>query len=103
MQDYRELISEILVPEETLQDRIAELGQEISQDYDSDKNYWVALYNPSETETAYVTVEWEFFEDIAVEIVEDAVSDACCGLTMGVGVIASIGVLSAIVIVKRRK
>jgi hypoxanthine phosphoribosyltransferase len=33
MQDYRELIDEILVSEETLQERIAQLGQEISRDY----------------------------------------------------------------------
>ena len=33
MDDYRELISEILVTEEALQERIAELGGEINNDY----------------------------------------------------------------------
>ena len=33
MQDYHEFIDEILVEEETLQKRIAELGKQISQDY----------------------------------------------------------------------
>jgi hypoxanthine phosphoribosyltransferase len=33
MQDYREFLSEILIPEEALQRRIAELGAEISRDY----------------------------------------------------------------------
>jgi len=33
MDDYRELVSEILVTEEALQARIAELGREISKDY----------------------------------------------------------------------
>ncbi len=33
MQDYHEFIDEILIPEQTLQKRIAELGEEISRDY----------------------------------------------------------------------
>lgn len=37
MQDYREFISEVLIDEKTLQNRVAELGKEISADYaDSD-------------------------------------------------------------------
>jgi hypoxanthine phosphoribosyltransferase len=34
MQDYHEFIEEILIPEEALQKRIAELGAEISHDYE---------------------------------------------------------------------
>jgi hypoxanthine phosphoribosyltransferase len=37
MQDYHEFLEEILIPEETLQKRIAELGEQISEDY-RDKN-----------------------------------------------------------------
>jgi hypoxanthine phosphoribosyltransferase len=33
MQDYREFLSEILIDEKTLQNRVAELGAEISRDY----------------------------------------------------------------------
>ena len=33
MQDYREFISKILIPEDVLQKRIQELGEEISRDY----------------------------------------------------------------------
>jgi len=33
VQDYRELLAEILIPEKELQARIRELGKEISQDY----------------------------------------------------------------------
>lgn len=33
MQDYHEFLAEILIPEETLQKRIAELGEQISHDY----------------------------------------------------------------------
>src|SRR4030066_1278632 len=33
MQDYHEFLAEILIPEDTLQKRIAELGNEISRDY----------------------------------------------------------------------
>jgi hypoxanthine phosphoribosyltransferase len=33
MQDYREFLSEILIPEDQLQVRIAELGAQISRDY----------------------------------------------------------------------
>ena len=34
MQDYKELLAEILIDEKTLQKRIAELGAEISRDYE---------------------------------------------------------------------
>jgi hypoxanthine phosphoribosyltransferase len=37
MQDYHDFLAEILIPPETLQARIAELGAEISRDYE-DKN-----------------------------------------------------------------
>jgi hypoxanthine phosphoribosyltransferase len=33
MQDYQEVLAEILIDEKTLQNRIAELGEEISRDY----------------------------------------------------------------------
>ena len=33
MQDYKELLAEVLIDEKTLQNRIAELGAEISRDY----------------------------------------------------------------------
>ncbi len=33
MRDYNEFLSEVLIPEDTLQNRIAELGAEISRDY----------------------------------------------------------------------
>jgi hypoxanthine phosphoribosyltransferase len=33
MQDYKELLAEILIDEKTLQNRVAELGAEISRDY----------------------------------------------------------------------
>ena len=33
MQDYHDIIAEILIDEETLQNRIQELGAQISQDY----------------------------------------------------------------------
>jgi len=34
MQDYRDFLAEILIPEERLRRRVAELGEEISRDYD---------------------------------------------------------------------
>ncbi len=34
MQDYKELLAEVLIDEKTLQNRIAELGAEISRDYE---------------------------------------------------------------------
>lgn len=33
MQDYREFLAEVLIPEDRLQQRVAELGAEISRDY----------------------------------------------------------------------
>jgi hypoxanthine phosphoribosyltransferase len=38
MQDYKELLSEILIDEETLQKRVAELGAQISADYQGNDN-----------------------------------------------------------------
>lgn len=35
MQDYHEFLEEILIPEDAIQKRIQELGQEISRDYES--------------------------------------------------------------------
>lgn len=80
-----------------------ETHKKLTQDHDPEKSYWVMMYNPSETETAEVTVEYEFWEDIASEIVEDAVSDACCGLTMGAGVIGTLVLIAIVLIAKRRK
>ncbi len=37
MQEYQEFIAEVLIPEERLQARIKELGQEISRDFAGDK------------------------------------------------------------------
>ena len=34
MQDYKEVLAEILIDEKTLQERVAELGAEISRDYE---------------------------------------------------------------------
>jgi hypoxanthine phosphoribosyltransferase len=34
MQDYREFLGEVLIPEDVLQQRIAELGKQISRDYE---------------------------------------------------------------------
>lgn len=38
MQDYHDVLSEILIDEERLQKRVAELGREISADYQGNKN-----------------------------------------------------------------
>ena len=38
MRDYREFISEVLISNEQLNKRVAELGRQISQDYENSKN-----------------------------------------------------------------
>lgn len=43
MQDYHEFIDEILVSQEALQKRIAELGEEISQDYEGQDLHLVCI------------------------------------------------------------
>jgi hypoxanthine phosphoribosyltransferase len=43
MQDYHEFLREILIPQETLQKRITELGAEISQDYKGQDLFLVCL------------------------------------------------------------
>ena len=77
--------------------------KEITQDYDADNYYWVMMYNPSETEVADVTVEYEYIEDITGEIVEDAASDVCCGSTLAAGAIGIIVLIAIVLIVRKRK
>ena len=43
MQDYREFLDEILVPEAQLSKRIAELGQEVSRDYLDDDLHLICI------------------------------------------------------------
>lgn len=43
MQDYREFLDEILISEEQLQYRIAELGKQISQDYQDDDPHLICI------------------------------------------------------------
>jgi hypoxanthine phosphoribosyltransferase len=43
MQDYREYLDEIIVPEDLLQKRIAELGAQISQDYAGKKLHLICI------------------------------------------------------------
>jgi hypoxanthine phosphoribosyltransferase len=43
MQDYHEFLEEVLIPEEALQRRIAELGAEISRDYKSEELLLVCI------------------------------------------------------------
>jgi hypoxanthine phosphoribosyltransferase len=43
MQSYKEFLGEILIPTEVLQQRIAELGQEISRDYSSRNLHLVCI------------------------------------------------------------
>lgn len=43
MQDYRDFLDEIIVTEEQIQKRIAELGAEISRDYKSDSLHLVCI------------------------------------------------------------
>ncbi len=43
MQDYHEFLEEVLIPEEVLQKRIAELGEEISHDYQGEELLLVCI------------------------------------------------------------
>jgi hypoxanthine phosphoribosyltransferase len=43
MQDYREYLDEILIPEEALKKRIAELAQEISRDYRGERLHLICI------------------------------------------------------------
>ena len=43
MQDYREYLDEILIDEGKLQERIAELGEEISRDYENEKLHLICI------------------------------------------------------------
>jgi len=43
MQDYREYLDEILIDEDKLQERIAELGEEISRDYQNENLHLICI------------------------------------------------------------
>jgi len=43
MQDYREYLDEILINEDKLQERIAELGEEISRDYQNENLHLICI------------------------------------------------------------
>jgi hypoxanthine phosphoribosyltransferase len=43
MQDYREFLDEILIPEDILQKRVAELGEQISRDYQGEILHLVCI------------------------------------------------------------
>jgi hypoxanthine phosphoribosyltransferase len=43
MQDYHEFLAEVLIPSEILQERIAELGAEISRDYEDKRLHLVCI------------------------------------------------------------
>ncbi len=43
MQDYREFIDEVLVDQQTLQQRVAQIGRQVSHDYDDDDLLVVCL------------------------------------------------------------
>jgi hypoxanthine phosphoribosyltransferase len=43
MQDYHEFLEEVLIPEDVLQNRIAELGKEISRDYQGEELLLVCI------------------------------------------------------------
>lgn len=73
--------------------------KKITQDYDHDKLYYMIVFNPSETESASVTVEYEFWEDAGEEIVEGV----CCSGTMGILMAAALLIAAVVVIAIKRK
>jgi len=77
--------------------------KEITQDYDSERSYWVILYNPSDTDTAEVTVDYDFWGDITDDIIDDAASNACCLLTMGVGTAGILVLASSVILARKRR
>ena len=55
MQDYREFIDEVLVDEKTIEKRVAELGEQINQDYSGQQLLIVCLLRGGLTFTADLT------------------------------------------------
>lgn len=76
--------------------------EELSKEYSEDDAYAVIVYNPSETQTATVEIEYEFWEEVVEDELEDAASEACCGGMLGLGALFLIGAVSAIFYLRRR-
>ncbi|MBN1390448.1 MAG: hypothetical protein JXA22_07395 [Candidatus Thermoplasmatota archaeon] len=71
----------------------------ITQDYDPEKAYYVIIFNPSETESASVTVQYEFWEDVG----EEVVTDVCCSSIMGASLVVIVLLTGAVIIAAKRK
>ncbi len=76
--------------------------QELSKEYSEDDAYAVIVYNPSETQSANVEIEYEFWENVIEEEVEEAASGLCCGGMMGLGILFVLGTASMILYLKRK-
>jgi hypothetical protein len=76
--------------------------EELSKEYSEDDAYAAIVYNPSETQTANVEIEYEFWEEVIEDEVEEAASEACCGGMLGLGILVILGVASTIFYLKRK-
>jgi hypothetical protein len=70
----------------------------ISKSFDSEDQFVAIVHNPSTEETATVTIEYEFWE----EVIEDEVKDAFCFGAMLLGIVGIGAIMALVFIVKRR-
>lgn len=72
-------------------------SKDISKDYDYEDYYVVIAFNPSFEESATVTIEYEFWE----EVLEEAIEDGICGSVILVGTISAVVIMALVIIVRR--
>ncbi|MFW3146764.1 MAG: hypothetical protein ACMUIE_08140 [Thermoplasmatota archaeon] len=76
--------------------------KEVNKDYDYEDAYYIVILNPSTEESTDITVEYEYWEDIIEDEVEEAAKDALCGGAIGLGILALAGFLATAIIILRR-
>ena len=70
---------------------------------DQEELYYILIHNTDGSEIANVELEYKLYQEIAGEIVEDAVEDACCGSTVLLGIAGLFVLLTLALFVKSKK
>ncbi|MGA1821101.1 MAG: hypothetical protein ACMUIG_01080 [Thermoplasmatota archaeon] len=78
----------------------------IEVDYDVQDltvQHYILIHNTHGSETANVTLEYQLFEDIIQDEIEEAVEDAACGSVMILGIAGIAGILILAIFIRSRR